>query len=159
MGFIKTNRDRTYGGLNDEVVSSVLETKDLGFVFVGTTSSFGVGSDDMWLVKTDSIGAPQWNQTYGEPNSDHVHVLLRTLDGGFALLGTTHSYGSGGGDFWLIKLGQDSILIPTSTSPISTSSTSLTWTVSLLLTVMFTGSIIREKSRRLTNKLKIIRAD
>ncbi|MFX1253181.1 MAG: hypothetical protein ACFFCZ_16355 [Promethearchaeota archaeon] len=53
--------NQTYGGLNADYVSTVLQAADGGFVLAGTTSSFGVGSSSAWVFKTDSLG--QLSQT------------------------------------------------------------------------------------------------
>jgi hypothetical protein len=44
------------GGVNDEAPASVKQTKDKGIVIAGTTKSFSAGKDDIYLVKTDSLG-------------------------------------------------------------------------------------------------------
>jgi len=55
------------------------------------------------LVKTDSLGNMEWNQTYIEADMDRPHSLVQTSDGGFALAGETKSFGAGNFDFWLVK--------------------------------------------------------
>ena len=47
---------RTYGGTSDDVASSVEPTRDGGYIVAGTTSSFGAGWADAWLIKTDANG-------------------------------------------------------------------------------------------------------
>jgi len=56
---------KTYGGTNDDRAFSVVETSDGGYAIAGYTQSFGAGSFDFWLVKTDVNGSMQWNRTYG----------------------------------------------------------------------------------------------
>ena len=69
--FLKTDLDgnvllnKTYGGVNDDWPGRILETSDGGYIFTGTTFSFGNGQSDLWLVKTDSDGNIQWDKTYG----------------------------------------------------------------------------------------------
>jgi hypothetical protein len=38
------------------------------------------------LLKTDSYGNMEWNQTYGDRYTDHAESLVETSDGGFALV-------------------------------------------------------------------------
>jgi len=68
------------------------------------TDSFGAGNYDFWLVKTDSAGNIQWNQTYGGGHIDQEKSLVKTGDGGYIAAGWTRSFGAGIYDGWLIKV-------------------------------------------------------
>jgi hypothetical protein len=81
---------RTYGGTRMDYASSLVQTPDGGFALAGCTDSIGAGGYDFWLIKTDSYGNVEWNQTYGTANQDTNPSLVQTLDGGFALAGYTH---------------------------------------------------------------------
>lgn len=52
---------KSIGGVNDEAPASIKKTKDKGFVLVGTTKSFSVYMDDIYLIKTDSLGVSGCN--------------------------------------------------------------------------------------------------
>jgi hypothetical protein len=109
FSLVKTDEDgnlqwtQTYGGEQWDRASSLVSTSDGGFALVGRTISFGEGSYDCWLVKTDMNGNMQWNNTYGGPEWDEAFSLVETSDGGFALAGDTKSFGAGEYDFWLVK--------------------------------------------------------
>jgi hypothetical protein len=102
--------NQTYGGVGEDIAYALVQTDDGGYALAGYTSSFGAGSWDMWLVKTDASGNMQWNQTYGGVHADRAFDLVQTIDGGYAMAGDTESYGSGIGeyyDFWLVKTDAD----------------------------------------------------
>jgi acetyl esterase/lipase len=46
----------TYGGPGLENGYAILQTSDGGYLLTGTTTSFGAGGSDAWLVKTDASG-------------------------------------------------------------------------------------------------------
>ncbi len=94
---------RTYGGLGEERCGTVQQTADGGYVIAGTTSSFGEGSYDIWLIKTDGDGRESWNRTYGGGSWDWGYSARQTADGGYVIVGYTESYGPGVSAAWLIK--------------------------------------------------------
>jgi len=106
---VKTDADgmaywaKTYGGTGNEIAYHVVQTSDGGYAMAGSTTSFGAGSEDAWLVKTDASGNMQWNKTYGGNSSDYVVDVIKTSDGGYAIEGMTRSFGAGGMDAWLVK--------------------------------------------------------
>ena len=106
---VKTDLDgdvqwsRTYGGGYYDEAYSVIQTSDDGYAIAGSTMSFGAGSYDFWLVKTDTNGNHLWNKTYGGTTIDRAYALVETSDGGYVIAGNTYSYGSGQSDFWLVK--------------------------------------------------------
>ncbi len=100
--------DKTIGGSRDDMGDSIQETRDGGFVVAGTTGSWGNGDSDALLIKIDSNGNEQWKKTFGGPRSERNPwsrgwSVQQTADGGFAMLGSTNSFGSGGYDIWFIK--------------------------------------------------------
>jgi len=103
--------NRTYGGSGYDEAWSVVQTKsDGGYALGGSTTSYGAGFADFYLVKTDSSGNLQWNQTYGGPSNDTCYSMIQTSDGGYALAGYTESYGPGPANFWLVKTDQNGVV-------------------------------------------------
>lgn len=94
---------KTHGGTDNDVGAAVLQTQDGGYIILGTTYSYGAGSGDVWLVKTDASGNIVWTQTYGGADSDAGWDLQPTADGGYIIAGQTRSFGAGDFDVYLIK--------------------------------------------------------
>ena len=90
--------DQTFGGPDTDYAYSVINTSDGGFAIAGHTSSYGAGSSDMWLIKTDAAGQVEWEQYYEGIRSDYGFGIVTTKDGGYALSGGTESYGAGDSD-------------------------------------------------------------
>ena len=97
---------RTYGGERIDTANSVIQTSDGGYAIVGTTSSFSNGAQDCWLVKTDQFGNMEWNRHYGGSQYDMATSLVETPDGGYAIAGSTTSFGAGSNDFLLVKIDE-----------------------------------------------------
>lgn len=115
---------KTYGGATDDQAYSVQQTSDGGYIVAGYTHSFGAGSYDFWVLKLNSTGLVEWQKTYGGRNDDLAQSIEQTSDGGYILAGGTASFGAGGPDFWLVKLGADGDIIWDAGSVASTQTTS-----------------------------------
>lgn len=94
---------RMYGEKLYDEAFSVVRTADAGYAIVGVKTSFGAGYGDFWLVKTDANGMIQWNGTYGGANDEEASCIIQTDDEGYAIVGSTNSFGAGDWDVWLVK--------------------------------------------------------
>lgn len=105
---IKTNAsgieqwNKTYGGSKSDSGKSVQQASDGGYIITGYTYPSGAESSDLWLIKTNSTGANQWNKTFGGFNSEFGECVQQASDGGYIITGYTESYGNNG-DVWLIR--------------------------------------------------------
>ena len=101
---------RTYRGKNDDNTVSIQQTLDGGYIVAGSTSSFGAGEDDFWVLKLDFTGSIEWQKTYGGSGWDFAQSIQQTLDGGYVVAGATSSFieapqiGEKPTDFWVLKL-------------------------------------------------------
>jgi len=101
----KEQWDRVFGGSDEDVGYSVRQTRDGGYIVTGTTRSYGIGEERLWLLKTDSKGRKEWDRTFGgfvSSSGDGGWSVDETNDG-YIVTGYTRSYGAGGKDLWLIK--------------------------------------------------------
>lgn len=90
---------KTYGGAQMDEARSVDQCVDGGYFIVGTTWSFPSGGyNDVWILKTDSLGDTLWTKVYGySGDSDEWgYSGCQTTDKGYIIVGTM-------GDFYLIK--------------------------------------------------------
>ncbi len=46
----------------------------------------------------------EWQKTYGLSGDEYAQAIKQTLDGGYVVAGYTNSLGTGGYDFWVLKL-------------------------------------------------------
>ncbi|MBK7856832.1 MAG: T9SS type A sorting domain-containing protein [Bacteroidetes bacterium] len=109
----------TIGGSNDDALFSISETVDHGFIIGGYSLSDisgdknenCKGSYDYWIVKTNSAGVIQWQNTIGGNGQDQLFMVEQTTDKGYIMGGYSNSNASGdktensfgGQDYWIIK--------------------------------------------------------
>jgi hypothetical protein len=93
-----------YGGTNDDYSHQIISTIDSGFIIVGTTSSFGLGNSDVYILKIDSNCNRQWSRVYGTPSVDWGYSIRQTYDGGYIVVGFTNAQTANGYDIYLLKI-------------------------------------------------------
>ena len=93
----------TIGGSGNEVGYDVINTSDGNILIAGSTNSIGAGIEDIYLLKRASNGDAIWSTTLGGSNYDWARAVCEASDGGLLIAGSTHSYGAGNADLWLIK--------------------------------------------------------
>jgi hypothetical protein len=104
---------KTIGGPEHDGGRSLIQTSDGGYAITGTTSSdelaayFGPAEADIYVVKLDANGNLQWTKTIGGPEHDRGLSLIQTSDGGYALAGSTQSFGAGEWDIYVVKLDKN----------------------------------------------------
>jgi len=82
----------------------IIRTDDGGAVSLLTTKYYQKRATDILLTKTNAEGNEEWYKIYGGTSYDKASDLIATSDGGYAILGSTSSYGKGNYDIYLIKV-------------------------------------------------------
>ena len=111
--------DKVYGGIADDLLYSIEQTDDGGYIAGGYSQS-GIGGNkttanwgftDYWILKLDSAGDKQWEKNFGGLDYDYLTAAKQTPDGGYIISGYSASNAGGdktqatfgGHDYWLIK--------------------------------------------------------
>jgi len=85
---------------------SIQQTYDGGYIIAGTVNPMELPDEgQFYIIKTNSIGEIAWDNYYGGGGLEHGYYAIQTSDGGYVATGYTSSYGAGGHDVWLIKIG------------------------------------------------------
>ncbi|NQS99193.1 MAG: T9SS type A sorting domain-containing protein [candidate division Zixibacteria bacterium] len=93
---------RTYGGNYDDCGYCVQRTQDGGYIITGYTVPSTVSPSDVYLIKTNTDGIEEWNQTFGGGNEDVGYSVRQTSDGGYIIVGFYTSF-LDSADVYLIK--------------------------------------------------------
>jgi len=125
---------KVIGANQADYTSSVKPVSDGGFIICGYSNSNASGdksennwdttiaSFDFWVVKLDSVGNIQWENTIGGNKDDRSADIVETVDGGFLVGGTSKSHTSGDknedgcntyinyGDYWVVKLNSAGVI-------------------------------------------------
>ncbi len=108
------------GGTNGDILYSVLQTSDGGYLAGGYSVS-GISGDktennkgfnDFWVLKLDNSGAISWQKTIGGSSADELYAMAQNTAGDYFLAGTSGSNISGDKtadskgdiDIWAMKL-------------------------------------------------------
>ena len=110
----------TIGGNSMDQLTSIQQTADGGYILSGWSYSNisgdktenSIGVSDYWVVKLDSIGNIQWQNTIGGNLHEVSPIIKQTTDGGYILGGYSGSgisgdkteSNNGGEDYWVLKL-------------------------------------------------------
>lgn len=123
----KIQWQRNMGGQYNDVLESIIQTHDGGYLMGGYTNSpasidkavDNYGAGDYWVVKVDKDGATEWEKLYGGEEDDHLYCVVQSKDGNYLLGGSSASAITGnksktnkkGTDFWVLKIDQKGEII------------------------------------------------
>jgi len=94
---------KTIGGLQDDQPNDMKKTSDNNYIIAGSTSSFGAGNSDVYLLKVDQNGDTIWTKTYGGSMDDQAYDVIQTSDGGYLVIGSTTTFTSGFSSVYAIR--------------------------------------------------------
>lgn len=100
----QTTWQHTYGGYSTDEGNSVLVNAEGNYLIVGSTGSFGAGGGDVYVLLLDPTGQKIWSTTLGGAGVEQGRQAVQALDGGYVIVGTTNSSGSGGYDGYVVKI-------------------------------------------------------
>lgn len=83
---------KRFGGKSYDRASSIRSTED-GYLIIGSTSSFGNGNYDVYIIKTDKKGKKQWQNTFGGHFNEYGFMANATEEG-YLIKGTVQQCNS-----------------------------------------------------------------
>ncbi len=117
----------TIGAKFDDLLYSVCQTNDGGYLLGGTSYSNGDGDKteatqgfaDYWVIKLDVANNIVWQNDIGGSGSDFLRSVIQTSDGGYLLAGYSNSDVSGDKttsnfgdyDYWIVKIESNGNLL------------------------------------------------
>jgi len=97
---------QTFGGRGEDCGYCVVQTNDGGYAIAGSTTSYGAGKMDVYVIKTDASGEQLWHKTIGSELPENANSIQQTKDGGFIIVGKKQPHlgrGVYSSDVYLIK--------------------------------------------------------
>lgn len=82
---------KNYGGEDHDLAYSVCAANDNGYYVLGSSQSYGNGSFDMLLIKTDGGGNKQWQKSFGGKSFEDGKSMSVSEDGNIYLLGSSNT--------------------------------------------------------------------
>jgi len=89
--------EKSYGGSNFDVARDIKKTQDNGFLLTGSSRSNDIdvsqnkGQNDAWIVKLDTNGNLEWEQSFGGSNIDFAYAGVQLNDQTIIAVGDTTS--------------------------------------------------------------------
>ncbi len=101
--------DFTYGDVEWEEATDIVETYDRGFAISAFTRDVGGQFDNFWILYINREGELEWEEQYGGNGYDYATNVVETKDKGLIIAGSSYSNEHLGWDFALVKLTRDGI--------------------------------------------------
>lgn len=102
----------SFGGNKDDSGQSVIQTKDLGYIAIGSADSFGEDNDgDIYAVRTDVDGNLCWERVFDEGFTELGAAICPTEDNNFLIVGSIITEPGDDFDLLVIKFDNSGKLI------------------------------------------------
>ena len=101
--------EKMISGIYDEEIYSIQQTSDAGYILSGFTSDFSADYDDAWIIKLNSSGVVEWENTYGGTSTfayDYGRSIRQNSDGSYIVAGSSSTSGNSD-DAWIMKLNSN----------------------------------------------------
>lgn len=119
---------KTYGGLYADILGSIEQTKDGGYILGGSSNSPQSGDKDddnrgigdFWIIKINNKGVIEWQKTCGGNEDEELYAIHQTQDGGYIVGGNSNSNDSltsvggkvnSGSDYWIFKMDANGTIV------------------------------------------------
>lgn len=127
---------KSFGGDDDDVLESIILTKDGGFLLSGVSNSNksidkfenSKGEYDLWIIKLNANGEEMWQKTIGGNGNEKLATTIRTKEGGYLIAGSSSSYAfeknetqkdeynktedtRGNSDYWVVNINDNGKII------------------------------------------------
>ena len=101
-----------FGGSNMEYAYDLCHSVEGdGYVIVGYTATFGNGSKDFYMIKTDLSGNGIWAKMFGGEGVEIAKSIISTSDGNYIICGYRQDSISVEDDIYVVKVDQNGELI------------------------------------------------
>ncbi|MBW8048923.1 MAG: T9SS type A sorting domain-containing protein [Cytophagales bacterium] len=116
--------EKTLGGSDIDIANSIIQSSDGGYMVAVYSASndsnvtFNHGKEDYWIVKLDTAGNIQWEESLGGDSIDYAYSIIQLNDGSYVVAGFSQSMEGdvtgvkGKEDFWIVKLKCNPPVIP-----------------------------------------------
>ena len=99
--------EKKIGGTENEYAFSVCKANNNSCIVAGSTSSYGAGATDIYLVKLDYYGNIVWEKTYGSENGECAKCIQASYDGNYIITATQQIIGGGNTNIILLKINEN----------------------------------------------------
>lgn len=95
--------NHTYGASDSDGFGGMVNCTDGGYALIGHSLNPSGPEWNIWLVRTDAMGNPQWTRIFGGSDSETGAAIVESGSDTFTVAGTLFYHALSSGDFWLFQ--------------------------------------------------------